>query len=149
MSGHLEIQVFRKNEETSSVSGTPAALLRYVARTKGETVLLCRQKDSQSPYERMTVDQFWLRYAGYPRTIVRKPPEPLRQSSQGLPSKVQRFRILKRDNYRCTLCGHAADEGARLEVDHIIARAKGGTNDDNNLHTLCFGCNRGKRTESL
>jgi hypothetical protein len=64
-------------------------------------------------------------------------------------SKRQRFRILKRDGYRCTLCGHAAAEGARLEVDHRIARAEGGTNDDANLHTLCFSCNRGKSTYTL
>lgn len=47
-----------------------------------------------------------------------------------------RKRILKRDGYICYLCG---GPGAQ-SVDHIIARANGGTNDDSNLaaaHSLC------------
>lgn len=61
-----------------------------------------------------------------------------------------RFAILKRDNYRCCICGRsAADHGVVLEVDHRIPRAKGGTDDPNNLWTLCFDCNRGKRDTDL
>lgn len=60
-----------------------------------------------------------------------------------------RFRILKRDSYRCQLCGRSAQDGVLLEVDHKIARAKNGSNDPSNLWTLCFDCNRGKRDEEL
>jgi hypothetical protein len=60
-----------------------------------------------------------------------------------------RFAILKRDGYRCQLCRRTASEGARLEVDHTIARAKGGTNTPDNLWTLCATCNRGKSDSSL
>lgn len=60
-----------------------------------------------------------------------------------------RFQILKRDSYRCQLCGRSAQDGARLEVDHKHARSRGGTNDPTNLWTLCFECNRGKRAEEL
>lgn len=59
-----------------------------------------------------------------------------------------RFRILKRDNYRCCLCGRAAPKVV-LEVDHRVAVAKGGTSDEENLMTLCFDCNRGKGTSDL
>lgn len=57
-----------------------------------------------------------------------------------------RFFILKRDHYRCRLCGIAARDGehVRLEVDHITPKAKRGTNDPSNLWTLCTDCNRGK-----
>jgi excisionase family DNA binding protein len=58
--------------------------------------------------------------------------------------KRLRFLILKRDNYRCQICGNNAENGARLEVDHKIAVAVGGSNDPSNLWTLCFNCNRGK-----
>lgn len=62
-----------------------------------------------------------------------------------------RFLILKRDNYRCRLCGVTAADGpdVRLEVDHITPRSKGGTDDPSNLWTLCFPCNRGKRNRFL
>ena len=64
-------------------------------------------------------------------------------------SVALRFAIFKRDSYRCCLCGASAQGGSRLEVDHKVAVAKGGTNDDDNLWTLCFGCNRGKGAHDL
>jgi len=60
-----------------------------------------------------------------------------------------RFAIFKRDSYRCGICGASAGDGVRLEVDHKIAVAKGGSNDEHNLWTLCFDCNRGKWTHDL
>ncbi len=60
-----------------------------------------------------------------------------------------RFLILKRDGYRCQLCGASAEDGVRLEVDHKQAKANGGTDDEANLWTLCFPCNRGKGTQEL
>lgn len=56
----------------------------------------------------------------------------------------QRFLILKRDKYRCQMCGATAENGARLEVDHIIPKASGGKDTNDNLRVLCFDCNRGK-----
>jgi len=60
-----------------------------------------------------------------------------------------RFDILCRDNRRCRICGATADDGVRLEIDHIVPVAKGGTDDMSNLWTLCFECNRGKGTKDL
>ena len=53
-----------------------------------------------------------------------------------------RYEILTRDRV-CQLCG-ATREQERLEVDHIVPRSKGGTNDPDNLQVLCAPCNRGK-----
>ena len=64
-------------------------------------------------------------------------------------SKPRRFQILKRDNYRCQLCGKSADDGVRLHVDHRVPLAKGGSNEDDNLWTLCEPCNLGKSDEPL
>lgn len=68
------------------------------------------------------------------------------------PEKIStqyRFRILKRDNFTCCLCGIQAQHGARLEVDHIIPKAKGGSNYEWNLWTLCWACNNGKSDRCL
>lgn len=70
---------------------------------------------------------------------------------QSLLVPSSRFAILKRDGYRCRLCGASSRNGAdvQLEVDHITPRARGGTNDPSNLWTLCFACNRGKGVNDL
>lgn len=60
-----------------------------------------------------------------------------------------RYRILRRDGYRCQMCGRDASDGVKLEVDHKIPRSRGGTDTEVNLWTLCFDCNRGKRDYDL
>lgn len=39
----------------------------------------------------------------------------------------------------------ASADGVALEVDHMQPVSKGGTNDEENLWTLCKPCNQGKR----
>jgi len=65
-----------------------------------------------------------------------------------IPKKV-RFRVLRRDRYRCRLCGLTADDGVQLEVDHKVPVAKGGRNSESNLWTLCQPCNSGKSDSNL
>jgi rubredoxin len=55
-----------------------------------------------------------------------------------------RFEILKRDDYRCQICGVTAKDGATLEIDHIHPVSKGGINEPDNLQVLCRDCNAGK-----
>jgi 5-methylcytosine-specific restriction enzyme A len=59
-----------------------------------------------------------------------------------------RLLILERDHFKCQLCGKTAKE-TRLEVDHIVPVARGGKDSLENLHTICFDCNRGKSDLSL
>lgn len=63
-------------------------------------------------------------------------------------SKRQRFEIFKRDDFTCQYCG-ATPPGSILEVDHIVPVASGGTNEDHNLVTACWDCNRGKAAIGL
>jgi 5-methylcytosine-specific restriction endonuclease McrA len=58
----------------------------------------------------------------------------------------KRFFILKRDSFACRRCGRSGP-GVKLEVDHIVPFAQGGSDSPDNLHTLCFDCNRGKRDD--
>lgn len=64
-------------------------------------------------------------------------------------SVSQRFAIFKRDSYRCCICGASAKDGSNLEIDHKVPVARGGTNIEENLWTLCFACNRGKGSNAL
>ena len=52
----------------------------------------------------------------------------------------RREAILNRDSYTCQICGK---KHTRLEVHHIIFRSQGGTDDENNLITLCEDCHSG------
>lgn len=55
-----------------------------------------------------------------------------------------RYDILKRDNFKCQICGSTAQDGVKLHVDHIIPVSKGGKTVKSNLRTLCDRCNLGK-----
>ena len=58
-------------------------------------------------------------------------------------SGTVRYEVLKRAGHRCELCGIPADE-RWLEVDHILPRRHGGTDDISNLQALCYKCNANK-----
>lgn len=67
-----------------------------------------------------------------------------RRKSTGYVPGTARYEILKRAKFRCELCGVSADEKA-LEVDHILPRNRGGSDEDHNLQALCYSCNATKR----
>lgn len=57
--------------------------------------------------------------------------------------------ILERDGHRCQYCGLTRADGAILEVDHKVPRARGGADRMSNLITSCRDCNRSKRDKPL
>tara|TARA_R110002095_G_C4223404_1_gene237298 strand:+ start:113 stop:1099 length:987 start_codon:yes stop_codon:yes gene_type:complete len=67
-----------------------------------------------------------------------------RRKSLGYISGTIKYEVLKRAKFRCELCGISADEKA-LEVDHIIPRNHGGSDDISNFQALCYSCNAMKR----
>lgn len=66
-------------------------------------------------------------------------------------SPTQRKAVLERDGYKCRICGISRQylddkvpglgEYLRLEIDHIVPIAQGGTSDESNLQCLCWRCN--------
>lgn len=54
-----------------------------------------------------------------------------------LPDHIRRA-VLRRDKVRCVWCG----SNGRLEIDHIIPWSAGGSDDMDNLRTLCHDCNQ-------
>lgn len=57
-----------------------------------------------------------------------------------------RYAVLRRDRFRCVTCGRspATDLNCVLHVDHIVAFSRGGKTREDNLRSLCEGCNLGK-----
>lgn len=57
-----------------------------------------------------------------------------------------RFKVMRRDNFKCCLCGAspAKDPSVELHIDHIKPWSKGGETVMENLQTLCSKCNLGK-----
>lgn len=53
----------------------------------------------------------------------------------------RRDAIFTRDGHACVECGATTS----LEVDHIVPMSRGGTDDDENLQTLCKPCNSSKK----
>jgi ATP adenylyltransferase len=66
-----------------------------------------------------------------------------RRASGYVPGSL-RYDVIRRSGGRCEACGVAAEERA-LEVDHIVPRNKGGSDDPSNLQALCYKCNAQKR----
>jgi predicted restriction endonuclease len=52
-------------------------------------------------------------------------------------SEAQKQEIMKRDNYRCVVCGRRREEGVELQVDHIKPKDQGGKATIENGETLC------------
>lgn len=62
--------------------------------------------------------------------------------SRGAPHHLRKA-ARTRDGNQCVKCGSAE----RLEVDHVLNIAHGGTHDLDNLQTLCAACHREKSQE--
>jgi hypothetical protein len=64
----------------------------------------------------------------------------LRNISRNIPRPVQ-FRVLKRENQICSVCGKSVPDG-NIHFDHIIPHSKGGSSDEHNIRLLCDDCNQ-------
>jgi 5-methylcytosine-specific restriction endonuclease McrA len=87
------------------------------------------------------------------------PSEPLpaktnKHDSRKAPGRISwrlRFLVMRRDNFKCRICGRspATYPGLVLHVDHVEARSKGGPTIMDNLQTLCEQDNIGKSNLSM
>jgi hypothetical protein len=69
--------------------------------------------------------------------------EPKRQKGKSQVTPKTRYEVLVRDDHTCQSCGAKAPN-TLLQVDHIFPRSLGGSNEMDNLQTLCIVCNIGK-----
>jgi hypothetical protein len=109
---------------TSRWGGWRAALFAFVARMEGP--------DEVEPESKSAL-------------IPSRPPKRDPEDRHGIPLSL-RYKVLKRDSFRCVQCGAspALTLGVELHVDHIVAFTNGGKTLIENLRTLCKGCNLGK-----
>ena len=59
-------------------------------------------------------------------------------------SQKTKEKILKRDNYKCQMCGIPDSKGNPIAVDHLLAEDNGGEGIVENGITLCTQCNNTK-----
>lgn len=78
------------------------------------------------------------------KRVDKKTYEKLVVAERAMVSDSLRYDVMRRDGFRCVLCGMSAKDGAILHVDHIIPVSKGGKSEIDNLRTLCEKCNIGK-----
>jgi len=114
------------------------ALLAFLERVNSGT----RQEETKPPpvVEEPKARRLSRRRSG----SLRVKEEDQRQIKLGL-----RYKVLKRDRFRCVLCGAspATHLGCVLHVDHVIPHSKGGKTVADNLRCLCETCNLGKSTK--
>ncbi|MGY6129117.1 HNH endonuclease (plasmid) [Paraburkholderia strydomiana] len=67
-------------------------------------------------------------------------------TARGYGAAWQRLRasILKRDHYLCQVCIRKGRVTEASQVDHIKAKAAGGTDDEGNLQSICEPCHKAK-----
>ena len=74
--------------------------------------------------------------------------DPLRGSRQakgyGADWEKARKRVLSRDKGLCQVCLAEGKYRPAKQVDHIIPKANGGTDDDSNLQAICVECHQQK-----
>lgn len=59
-------------------------------------------------------------------------------------SGSKRYTVISKSAGRCVACG-VSSRKVPLDVDHIMPKSRGGTDDISNLQALCYECNRQKR----
>lgn len=74
---------------------------------------------------------------------IPKPKKQNKKSKRNAFTRSIRHEVFKRDNYRCKECG-ATNKETTLHIDHIVPVSKGGTDELDNLQTLCESCNLAK-----
>lgn len=78
----------------------------------------------------------WLRHSDSKKNTHQK------RKRKSIPG-VLRHEVFKRDDYRCVECG-ATNKETTLHIDHIMPLSNGGTDELDNLQTLCETCNLAK-----
>jgi len=78
--------------------------------------------------------------------VYRYDPDAVKQRELEDFTPEQKAQILKRDGYKCVVCGRGKKDGVELHVDHIKPKYLGGKSTIENGQTLCAQHNFIKKT---
>ena len=131
----LRAFIARANSEAGSQVRPRPSAASEPQRTEGEL----RSEPVPARIPKRTAGVRALGTRALPQTTPR--PSDVRQPTIGL-----RFKVFRRDRFRCSMCGRstANDPSCVLHVDHIVPFSKGGKTTLENLQLLCAECNVGK-----
>ncbi len=115
--------------------------LSYVAKIKSWQRRI-RELDEEGWEIRSNIDEPQLAPGSYRLASLIKRP------SQARGAIRLRYQILDRDRFACVDCGTPRAGGVRLEVHHVKWVSRGGSNDRDNLVTLCNACHAGRHATS-
>ncbi len=88
-------------------------------------------------------------FTGQDEQIKTLPKKTVKNKSKRNIPLGMRYKILKRDGFKCVACGQSASDGAKLHIDHKIPFSLGGLTELNNLQTLCSECNISKSNKYI
>ena len=129
------------NEPDSSVVGLDTDTLRPVSQSRRRRTASQDQRIHGMKLGRLQN-----------RLLVTKPVADIIQSTGenwgegrgGRPWRRLKERMHVRDQWTCQSCGLVTD---KLELDHIVNQAVGGTDDESNLQSLCVECHKLKTSK--
>ena len=153
---------FTKTEEIAKSSKIPYTIYRYIENSSycrmilkdptTDVSIICRKEYTTPARKTHTWSDITYNYKDlvhyYEEAQKIKEQREIRSGQieyeRSLMTASLRYEILKRDNYRCQLCGSSAQDGVKLHIDHIVPVSKGGHTTTDNLRVLCDRCNLGK-----
>lgn len=96
-----------------------------------------------------TVNNFENLYQSQNDTIENLPLKTIKNNSSRNIPLAYRYKVLKRDNFKCVACGRNVEDGIKLHIDHKIPFSLGGLTTLENLQTLCGECNISKSNKFI
>ena len=110
---------------------------------EGDPVVLVQALQSSEFVDADLQIHDWKQYSGRRRfrrrRLLGRPRPSVRRHWESIARTIRPL-VFSRDGHACVYCGRTQE----LEVDHRLALARGGSNDLENLQTLCRPCNRSK-----
>ena len=119
----------------AAADGTPRDVLKFVRRIQGYALVKAPGAAITAAMAKEALDLF----APWEELPERRQLRENGATREPIPSHVRR-EVWRRDQGKCVRCGSRE----KLEFDHIVPVARGGSNTARNLELLCEACNRSK-----